>query len=96
MHNPGGGQIMSPPSWHFAAKIMCVSCRRHLLLLDTTRYNAGQTCASGTDNAQSMRAPVGAKTAGTDDARYMRAPVGAKTVPCLHSGTYSDAQICNI
>ena len=50
MHNQGGGQIMSPPSRHFAAKIIRVSRRRHLLRLNTTRYNAGQTCASGTDD----------------------------------------------
>ena len=79
MHNPGGGQIMSPPSRHFAAKIMCVLRRQHLLLLITTRYNAGKTCASGTDNEQ-----------------FMREPVGAKTGPCLHSGSYSDAQVYNI
>ena len=79
MHNQGGGQIMSPPSWHFAAKMMCVLRQGHLLRLNTTHYNAGQTCASATDDAQSMRTPD-----------------GAKTVPCSHSGSHSDAQICNI
>ena len=79
MHNQGGGQIMSPPSRHFVVKIMCMLCWQHILCRDTTRYNAGQTCASGTDNV-----------------RCMRKPVGAKTVPCSHSGTYSDARICNI
>ena len=61
MYNQGGGQIMSPPSWHFAAKIMCMLCWRHLLCRETTYYNAGQTCASGTDNARFMRKPVGNK-----------------------------------
>ena len=61
MHNPGGGQIMSPQSRHFA-EIMCVLRRQHLLRLNTTRYNAGHTCASGTDNAWWLRALVVAKT----------------------------------